>query len=108
MLRVMIESPYKATPGRSIEDNLVFLDSAMRDSLRRGEAPFAMHLVYPRYLDDLDPKQRDHGILCGLTWAECADLVAVYCDHGITPGMALAMEWADSAGIPVVLRRVRF
>lgn len=107
MKRTMIESPYRATEGRSIADNLSYADEAMRDSLKRGEAPFAMHLLYPFYLDDRKADERARGIACGLAWSEAAELVAVYCDNGISHGMILAIQQAKVRGIKVELRALR-
>lgn len=104
MKRVMIESPYRATEGRSIADNLSYAEEAMRDSLKRGEAPFAMHLLYPFYLDDRKTDERARGISCGLSWSQAAELVAVYCDFGITHGMIMAIKQAKARGITVELR----
>jgi len=82
----MIESPYAGEPAR----NILYAQRAMQDSLARGEAPFAMHLLYPLVLDEGDPKEREQGIECGLTWARAAQLVAFYVDYGMSPGMLKA------------------
>ncbi len=54
MRRVIIESPFAASNGYSVEENLAYLRAAMRDCLKRGEAPFASHGLYtqPGVLDD--------------------------------------------------------
>ena len=64
MRRVIIESPYAG----DVERNLRYLRACTRDSLMRGEAPFASHAIYsqPGVLDDHDPEQRRHAILNGI------------------------------------------
>ncbi|HZL94050.1 MAG TPA: hypothetical protein VFB99_10415 [Vicinamibacterales bacterium] len=84
------------------ETNLAYARRALADSLRRGEAPFASHLLYPQVLDDADPAQRRRGIDAGLTWGAQADLTAVYVDRGVTDGMRLGIERAQRDGRPVV------
>jgi hypothetical protein len=65
----------------------------VRDSLARGEAPYASHVLFDRrgLLDDADPKQRASGLLTGLLWGAKAELRAVYCDRGVSVGMALGV-----------------
>ena len=68
----------------------------MRDSILRGEAPFASHLLYtqPDILDDDNPEERAIGIKRGFQWTIVANLVAVYTDNGISPGMEKGIAWA--------------
>jgi len=99
---VMIESPLRG----DYELNIAYARACMRDSIARGEAPFAMHLLYAQdgVLDDRIPEERAKGIAAGLAWAAKADLVAVYCDLGISDGMNLAIRAAEARGCPVVYR----
>ena len=92
MRRVIIESPYAG----DIEANKAYLQRCIRDSLFRGEAPFASHQMYTDALDDSDPDQRRQGMLAGLRWLWCADAVVVYGDRGISPGMQWAISQATS------------
>jgi len=38
-------------------------------------------------LDDKDSEQRKRGMAAADGWLEVADIVAVYCDNGVTMGM---------------------
>ena len=102
MKRVVIESPYAGNK----ELNVLYLERCIKDCLRRGEAPFASHGFYTQYLNDDDPRERTQGIRAGFAWGAVAELVAVYQDHGITPGMKAGITRAQNAGIPVVYRGV--
>lgn len=104
MKRVMIESPYKAISLDQFYANLGYARAATEDSLRRGEAPFAMHLFYPAFLHDGNPDERAQGIACGQQWLRAADLIAVYGDMGVSPGMKSSIELAQSLGIPIEYR----
>lgn len=85
MKLVIIESPFAG----DIEANVAYARKAVSDSLRRGEAPIASHLLYtqPGILDDTNPDERSLGIEAGLAWGRYADKTVVYADRGITSGM---------------------
>lgn len=84
--------------------NLRYLDACVRDSLRRGEAPFASHGFYPRVLDDWDPEQRRLGTEAGFVWGEVAELAAVYADLGLSRGMKEGLGRWGKLSIPIETR----
>lgn len=90
MRRVILESPYNG----DVEANKAYAREAMRDSLARGEAPLASHLLYTQMLDDLVVKEQVLGIMAGLAWGEVAEATVVYCDLGISPGMQYGIDHA--------------
>lgn len=94
--RVVIESPFAASNGRSRSLHIRYARQAIRHSLLRGEAPFASHLIYtqPGVLDDNDQDERDMGIERGLIWGDSADYVVAYLDHGVSRGMAFGLQRA--------------
>jgi hypothetical protein len=77
------------------------------DCLRRGEAPWASHLLYPQVLQDSRADERALGIAAGLAWGEVAEATAVYTDRGISAGMRLGIEAAKAAGRAVEYRSLR-
>jgi hypothetical protein len=89
MKRVIIESPYAG----HIDRNVSYARQAMRDSLERGEAPIASHLLYtqPGILRDDVLSERETGIKAGLAWRSAADLTVFYTDLGWSPGMTKAL-----------------
>ena len=99
---VCLESPYAG----DVENNLKYARRAMRDSMERGEAPFASHLLYTQVLNDDNPIERNAGIALGYAWMDYADEVVVYKDYGISEGMMLAIERAKSNDIPVIYREI--
>ncbi len=102
MKLVIIESPYAG----DIEANVEYARAAIRDSLNRGEAPIASHLLYtqPGILDDAIPEERQWGIDAGLAWRRVADVTVVYTDKGITKGMEYGIKLAEEEGNPVEYR----
>ena len=104
MKRVIIESPYAG----DVAENERYARAALRDSLLRGEAPIASHLLYtqPGVLDDLVPAERQQGIDAGLAWGDAAELTAVYIDRGMSRGMEYGIANAEHAGRPIEFRAV--
>jgi len=78
------------------------------DSLSRGEAPIASHLLYtqPGILDDNIPEERKKGIESGLAWQRVADLIAVYTDFGISSGMWEGIQKAKMNEIEIEYRMI--
>lgn len=104
MKLVIIESPYAG----DVERNVEYARRAMADSLSRGEAPIASHLLYtqPGILDDDKPEERALGIAAGLAWRTVATFAAFYIDRGCSPGMKAALDTYRRDGIPVVIREI--
>ena len=102
MKLVIIESPYAG----DVEANVEYARRCVRDSLARGEAPIASHLLYtqPGVLDDDIPAERQWGIDAGLAWRRVAEKTVVYTDRGISRGMEYGIAAAEDAGIPVEYR----
>jgi hypothetical protein len=104
MRLVIVESPYAG----DIEANTAYARACVRDSLLRGEAPIASHLLYtqPGVLRDEIPAERQHGINAGLAWRAVAAASVVYTDRGISSGMQYGIEAALVAGVPVEYRKL--
>lgn len=99
-----IELPYVG----EVEANTTYGRRCLLDSLRRGEAPFASHLLYTQsgVLDDRDHHDRVLGLQAGFAWARSADHVAVYLDRGITGGMQAGLVLHLQRRKRVVLRSI--
>ena len=102
MKRVIIESPYAG----SIELNVRYARECLKDSLERGEAPIASHLLHTQVLDDNIPKERRVGIIAGLEWISVCDKLAVYTDLGISSGMSNAIDIAIINNIEIEYRNI--
>lgn len=102
MRRVIIESPYAG----DIESNVEYARAAMRDSLKRGEAPIASHLLYtqPGILRDEVPEERQLGIEAGFAWRHAADLAVFYVDRNWSGGMIEARRLYLEEGFPFEVR----
>jgi|GEM_PF-1890098 hypothetical protein len=111
---VDIESPYagaslgKGSAGvREVLRNIRYTRACMRDSLLRGEIPFASHLVYTQsgILDDNVPQERHLGIMAGKELIEKLNAsTVVYTDLGISKGMELGIKMAQESGRSIEYR----
>ncbi len=104
MRLVIIESPYAG----DVERNVRYARRALADSLARGEAPIASHLLYtqPGVLDDGKPEERAKGIDAGLAWGKVAEATAVYVDHGFSRGMNEGIQRAERDGRAIEYRTI--
>ncbi len=104
MRRVIIESPFAG----DVERNIAYARRAMRDCLKRGEAPYASHLLYtqPDVLDDDIPDERKAGIAAGYAWWDQADAILFYVDYGMSPGMNAALDRAARTRKPYEYREI--
>lgn len=99
---VIIESPYAGDIAR----NKAYARACLLDSLKRGEAPFASHLLYTQVLSDGIPEERSMGIEAGFAFRDVANLTAVYVDLGISDGMVKGIEDAKKKGLPYEFRTI--
>jgi len=108
MKRVIIESPFRGETARICERNERYLRACLRDSLLRGEAPYASHAIYtlPGVLEDQQPSERELGITAGFMWRPAAELTVVYDDYGITEGMRRGIAHAKDLGQAIEVRRI--
>ncbi|MGM5087555.1 hypothetical protein E0H64_17810 [Rhizobium leguminosarum bv. viciae] len=104
MRLVILESPYAG----DVATNEAYARACVRDSLSRGEAPIASHLLYtqPGILNDLDADERAWGINAGLAWGRVAQATVVYIDRGISNGMRYGIDRAVAEGRSVEQRRL--
>ena len=104
MRLVILESPYAG----DVDANVEYARRCLRDSLLRGEAPIASHLLYtqPGVLDDGNATERAYGIDAGLAWMRVAEASVVYTDRGISSGMAYGIAAAKAAGLLIEYRAI--
>lgn len=104
MRRVVIESPFSG----DIQRNIDYAKMCVRDSLSRGEAPIASHLLFtqPGILNDNIQEERFNGMRAGWAWIKSAECVVVYQDLGISGGMASGIAVARHWGVPIEYRNI--
>ena len=93
---VYIASPYAG----EVEKNIEFAKTACRYAMEQNCTPIAVHLLYPQFLDDHDPVQREAGLRMGHRVLEACDELWL-CGSRISTGMAMELKEAKKLGIPV-------
>lgn len=93
---VYIASPYAG----DVEKNVEFAKSACRYAVAEGHTPIAVHLMYPRFLNDEDPEERSKGLRMGLRVLLACDELWLCGDH-LSIGMQEEKEFAEKLGIPI-------
>lgn len=101
---VLMESPFSGDMARNIK----YARACLNDCLKRGESPFASHLLYTQtgILRDDVPGERELGIKTGLAWGAKADKTVLYVDLGISDGMIMGIKAAEAAGRPIERRNL--
>ena len=114
---VIIESPFDGDLNR----NSFYTRLCVLDSIRRGEAPVACHLVYPSLTTDLASMVRpafihDNSATSPLTRAEAFEHIEAlrnrleatifYTDLGMSEGMSEARARCEEKGLPFEERRL--
>lgn len=93
---VYICSPYAG----EVQKNVEFAKAACRYAMKQNCTPIAVHLLYPQFLDDNDPAQRETGLRMGHRVLEACDELWL-CGSRISTGMAMELQEAKKLGIPV-------
>lgn len=104
MKLVVIESPL-ALDGQFAR-NIRYARLCGLDCIRKGEAPYASHLLMTQFLDDTIPEERKLGMDAGFAWGAVGDICVVYQDFGITKGMQEGIDRALGNGKMVVYRKL--
>jgi hypothetical protein len=100
--RVYIESPLAGDFARNIR----YARLCLLDCLRRGEFPYASHLLYTQALDDRVPADRKWGMEAGDAWRMASDYVVAYTDLGVSPGMEEGLRRSGAVGLESESRKL--
>ena len=68
--------------------------------MAQGAVPIAVHLMYPQFLDDGSPEDREAGLQMGIRVLKACDELWL-CGDRISAGMQREMDAAVQIGIPI-------
>lgn len=94
---VYIASPYAG----DVEGNVAFARAACRYAAAQGCTPVAVHLMYPQFLDDRVPKEREAGLKMGQRVLAVCDEIWL-CGEWMSSGMKTEEKEAKKLGIPIM------
>ena len=82
-----------------VEGNVAFAKAACRYAAAQGCTPVAVHLMYPQFLDDRVPKEREEGLKVGRrVLAACEEIWL--CGERMSAGMKAEEAEAKRLGSP--------
>lgn len=93
---VYIASPYAG----DVERNVAFAKEACRYATAQGYTPVAVHLLYPQFLDDRVPQEREAGLKMGRRVLAACDEFWL-CGERMSAGMRAEKAEAERLGIPI-------
>ena len=86
-----------------LEGNTNKVKQICRSLINDGVIPLATHMLFPSFLDDNIPEERETGMKATLELLSRSDEVWVYGDR-ISEGMKREIELAKNLNIPVVYK----
>ena len=90
---IYVCSPYAG----DVENNIAAARRYCRFAVESGFIPIAPHLLFPQFLDDDNPKERELGLFFGnALLSKCAELWVF--GEKITSGMSIEIEKAKRKG----------
>lgn len=93
---VYICSPFAGDTAHNTENARMYC----RFAVRKGCIPIAPHLLFPQFMDDTRPAERDVALFMGIVLlTKCAELWMF--GDVISAGMAVEIEKARSRGTPI-------
>ncbi len=96
--RIYLCSRFAGEPAK----NVAVAERLCRQRVDAGQAPFAPHLLYPRFLADGNASERALGIACGLTFMEVCNEVWLYTADWVSSGMRREVDHAIRLGKTLV------
>ena len=93
---VYICSPY----SEDVEANVEIARRFCRVALQRRTIPVAPHLLFPQFMDDTVPDERELAMFMNRILLSRMDAIWVYADR-ISTGMRQEIEWAYVQGTPI-------
>lgn len=93
---VYIASPYAG----DVHENILVAQNACRYAMAQGAVPIAVHLMYPQFLDDGSPEDREAGLQMGIRVLKACDELWL-CGDRVSAGMQRELDAAVQMGIPI-------
>ena len=93
---VYIASPYAG----DVQENILAAQNACRYAMAQGAVPIAVHLMYPQFLDDGSPEDREAGLQMGIRVLKACDELWL-CGDRVSAGMQRELDAAVQIGLPI-------
>lgn len=84
----------------AVEENIAAAKNYCLFAIHNGAAPFAPHLLYPQFLKDGIPRQRDEALRCGAAFLGACNEVWIFGNY-MSSGMANEIQLAQKLNKPI-------
>ena len=98
MKKVYICSPYRG----DVETNVQNARKYCRAAVELSCLPIAPHLLFPQFLDDDNPRERERGMIIAHELIFMCDELWAFGLDNPSEGMGKEICWAEGAGVPVL------
>ena len=103
----IIASPFRGNTPEERLENIAYARKACSHAVKRGETPFASHLLFPQFLDEDNSVERQMGMEGNYKFWPIATKVAFYVDRGWSAGMKEELvKCIAEYEIPFEIRRI--
>ena len=93
-------SQRRYTRPRRISNNVIKTRMYCSFAVKQGRIPFASHLLFPQFMSDSDPNERNLALFMALVYLDCCKECWVFGDT-ISEGMENEIRYAKRKNIPV-------
>ena len=83
-----------------IEANVELARDLSDYAVRCRRIPLAPHLLFPQFMDDTDPWDREHAMFMGRVLLSKCEAMWVYTPR-VSPGMKAEISWAHQLELPI-------
>lgn len=103
---VLILTPFMSEYPSLVNKMNRYANLAVRDSIKRHEAPISSTLFYYNVLNVRVSIEKDIGLQSMLSWVPSCRILAIYVDYGITPAMSLTIKVGKMKGVHLEFRNI--
>ena len=96
MPKVYICSPFRG----DVANNVIKTRAYCSFAVKQGRIPFASHLLFPQFMSDSDPNERNLALFMALVYLDCCKECWVFGDT-ISEGMENEIRYAKRKNIPM-------
>ncbi len=97
---IFVSSPFAPRGMWTREENVALAKKLCKIVLGLGHIPLAPHLLFPQFLDDDKPLERDMGLMSSIALVSRCDEVWYYPKREVSFGMQKEIEKAEQEKIP--------
>ncbi len=103
---IYVCSRFRATDHYPLAGNIAYAKACSRLIFEEGGIPITPHLLYPSYLNDHSPFERELGLSACLRLIDACSEFHIFLDRDISEGMERELAYVANTAITVKRRHV--